>query len=264
MGSVRLYFHYLSVSLRSQLEYRGSLLMLAVGTFMLSVIEFLGLWALFARFGTLRGWTLPEVMLLYGMVEVTFAVADAFFRGLDAFPGLVKRGDFDRLLLRPRSTILQLLGQEVALRRLGRASQGLVVLVWAAASLGVVWTPAKLLLLLAAIAGGMCLYCGLMIFFATLVIWTIEPLEITNALSDGSVAQYPLDIYGRWFRRFLTFVVPLACVNYLPGLALMDKASPLGTPVLAQWLSPLGGLVFLLVSLRVWRFGLRHYMSTGS
>jgi ABC-2 type transport system permease protein len=261
MGAFRLYLRYLSLSLRSQLEYRGSVLMLALGTCALSAIEFFGLWALFARFGSLRGWTLPEVMLIYGIIEVTFAIGDSFCRGIDAFPGFVRRGEFDRMLVRPRSTIIQLLGQEVAVRRIGRAAQGLVILIWASVALHVAWTPAKLLLLLAAIAGGLCLFCGLMIAFAAIAVWTVESLEITNTLSDGSVAQYPLDIYRRWFRRFFTFVVPLACVNYLPALAIMGRG---GAPVWLQWLSPLGGVLFLFVSLRIWRFGLRHYMSTGS
>jgi ABC-2 type transport system permease protein len=263
---VRLYVRYVALSLRSQLQYRASLIMLALGTLLITVIEFVGIWALFDRFGSLRGWTLPEVALLYGMVELTFSLSDAFSRGLDMFPGMVARGDFDRILLRPRSTILQLLGQELALRKLGRAVQGLGVLVWATLTLDVTWSAAKVLLLMAAVAGGVCLFCGIMVLAATLAVWTVEPLEITAAFTDGGActAQYPLTIYRRWFRRFFTFVIPLACVNYLPGLAIMGRRDPLGTPVPLQWAAPLAGVLFLAVTLQVWRLGLRRYTSTGS
>jgi ABC-type uncharacterized transport system permease subunit len=37
---------------------------------------------------------------------------------------MVKAGDFDRILLRPCSTVLQLLGQELTLRRVGRLDCG--------------------------------------------------------------------------------------------------------------------------------------------
>ena len=263
---LRLYLRYLEISIRSQLQYRASTTMLGIGSLLITVIEFVGIWALFQRFGNLRGWTLPEVALLYGMAESTFALSRIVSRGLDTFPSLVVSGGFDRLLVRPRSTVLQLMGRELAVRRLGRLFQGLTVLIWAAHTLHVDWTPAKLLLLLASMAGGTCLFLGLALVEATIAFWTIEPLEIMAAFTDGGAyaSQYPMTIYGRWFRTFFTFIVPLACVNYLPSLAIMGKADPLHTPRAAQWLAPLAGLLFLLVALRLWHLGVRRYMSTGS
>ena len=74
---------------------------------LVTAVEFFGIWALFARFGSLSEWTLPEVALFYGTVNVEFVFADALGRGFDVFSIQVKSGEFDRLLLRPRSTILQ-------------------------------------------------------------------------------------------------------------------------------------------------------------
>lgn len=78
------------------------------------------------------------------------------------------------------------------------------------------------------------------------------------------VAQYPLTIYRPWFRRFFTFVIPLACVNYFPALAILGRPDPLGMPVFLQWIAPLIGVGFLVVTLQVWKIGVRHYRSTGS
>jgi len=76
--------------------------------------------------------------------------------------------------------------------------------------------------------------------------------------------QYPVAIYRTWFRRFFTVIIPLACISYFPAMAILGKDDPLGSPVIFQWLSPLLGFVFLAVCLRVWRFGIRQYASTGS
>ena len=86
------------------------------------------------------------------------------------------------------------------------------------------------------------------------------------AVTYGAVetAQYPLSIYKSWFRQFFIYVIPLACVAYFPVVAVLGKTDPLHSPVLLQWLSPLAGVIFLLVALRVWRFGVSHYTSTGS
>jgi ABC-2 type transport system permease protein len=206
------------------------------------------------------------VALFYGLISITWAIADAIARGFDAFGNMVKYGEFDRVLLRPRSTVLQLFGQELTLRRIGRLSQGVAVLLFAFYALDVVWSIDRIVLLVLSIAGGVCLFIGLIIMQATSAFWTTEGLEGWNALTYGGVSmcQYPIAIYRPWFRRFFTFVVPLACINYFPGVAILGKTDPLGTSTAFQWLALLAGPLFLCVSLLGWKVGVRHYQSTGS
>jgi ABC-2 type transport system permease protein len=264
--SFRLYRKLLGLSLRAQMQYKASFWMLAIGHLLVTGIEFLGIWALFQRFGSLRGWTLSEVALLYGIVNVAFAFTDAFSRGFDIFPTMVKSGDFDRLLLRPRSTALQVAGQELQLMRVGRLAQGAAVLLWAMSALHIAWSPLKGMLLIAAIFGGACMFSGLFVLQATLSFWTIETLEIMNTVTYGGTetAQYPLTIYRPWFRFFFTFVVPLACMNYLPASVILGRSDMTSLPAWALWLSPLVGVLFLIGTLFVWELGVRHYRSTGS
>jgi ABC-2 type transport system permease protein len=248
------------------MEYRASFLMQTAGQFAVTGIEFLGVWALFDRFGAIRGWELYEVALFYGLISITFAVADAITRGLDVFGTTVRSGDFDRLLVRPRSPILQLLGHELTLRRLGRLIQGMTVLVIASAGLDVLWSADRLVLLGLAVSSGVCLFTGLMLLQATSAFWTIESLEVWNAFTYGGVtmSQYPIAIYRPWFRQFFTFVIPLACISYYPGLAILGREDPLGAPAWVGWAAPLVGPLFLLACVGVWNAGVRHYQSTGS
>jgi ABC-2 type transport system permease protein len=265
-NSLRMYFRYAGISFRSQMEYRTSFLIRSAAHFTLTGAEFLGLVALFQRFGQISGWTLPQVGLFYGMVSVAFAIAEAVPRGFDVFPSLVKSGDFDRVLLRPRSPALQILGQEFQLMRIGRFLQGGLVLIWAANRLAIDWTIPSVTLLVFAIAGGACLFSGLFVLQATMCFWTIESIEIVNSATYGGVetAQFPLTIYPRWFRWTFTFVIPLATINYFPVHAILNLTDPVGSTRLIQWLSPLAGFVFLAVCLQFWRLGVRHYTSTGS
>jgi ABC-2 type transport system permease protein len=261
-----LYVRYLGVSIRSQMQYRASFVLSVFGQFFLTGIEFLGLWALFDRFGSLESWSLPEVALFYGVVNVSFAIADGLSTGFDQFSTYVKTGTFDRLLVRPRSTVLQLAGVELALRRIGRLAQGLLILVWASLSLDVAWSPATIGLLVASVLGGACLFFGLFVLQATICFFTTESLELMNTMTYGGVetAQYPLVIYAPWFRKFFTFVVPLAGVCYFPMLPILGRVDALGSPLWFQWASPATGLLFLLLSFQVWRLGVRRYTSTGS
>lgn len=264
--ALRLYRAYAAASIRGQLQYRASIAMTTIGTFLITASDFVAVWALFDRFGQVRGWTLPEVALFYGMISITWSICDMFARGFDAFGAMIKAGGFDRLLLRPRSTVLQLLGQELVLRRLGRLVQGLVVLGYAAWAGTIDWTVGRFVLLVGSTACGVCAFLGLLVVQATSAFWTVDGLEVWNAFTYGGVtmSQYPLPIYRPWFRALFTYVIPLACVNYFPAVAILGRPEPLGAPPIAGWLAPLAGPVFLALSLQVWRFGVRHYRSTGS
>jgi ABC-2 type transport system permease protein len=261
--ALSLYWRYIRLSIKSQLEYRVSFVMLAIGNFVTSGMEIVAIWALFARFRTLEGWTLAEVALFYGIVHVSFALAEAFGRGFDTFDRQVKSGSFDRLLLRPRNLALQVAGGEVQLLRIGRMVQGLAVLIWALLHQQQPIGLRQIVLVCLAIFGGAALFTGLFVLQATLSFWTTESLEVMNTVTYGGTetAQYPLTIYRPWFRRFFTFVVPLACVGYLPILGILRPAE------LSWWtpfLAPLAGFAFLFVALGIWRIGVYHYRSTGS
>jgi ABC-2 type transport system permease protein len=265
--SLALYVRYVAIAMRGQLQYRASLAMTAFGQLLLTGIDFLGIWALFDRFGSLSGWTLAQVALIYGMADITFALSEALFRGFDQVAPLIRSGEFDRILLRPRSTVLQLMGKELTLTRSGRLLQGTAILVWASQSGAIDWSGAKVALLVAAIACGVCVFAGIIVLQATSAFWTIEALEVWSAFTYGGnyAAQYPLPIYRPWFRRFFIAVLPIGCVGYFPALAILGVPDPLGSPPLFQWLAPLAGPAFLFLALQVWkRIGLRRYQSTGS
>nr|WP_200773710.1 ABC-2 family transporter protein [Tepidimicrobium xylanilyticum] len=109
---------------------------------------------LFDRFGNLKGFSLEEAALFYGVVHIAFAIVEAWTRGFDIFPWLVKNRDFDRILTRPRSTVLQGLGYDFQAMRVGRFFKGLIVLFWAIYKLDMRWTLDKVFLLIFSILGG--------------------------------------------------------------------------------------------------------------
>ena len=53
MHGGRLYLRLVSQSIRSQLQYRWSFLLMTVGNLVTSGVEVVGIWALFERFGLL-------------------------------------------------------------------------------------------------------------------------------------------------------------------------------------------------------------------
>jgi ABC-2 type transport system permease protein len=157
------------------------------------------------------------------------------------------------------------LGSEFRLRRFGRIAQGGIILVVALALVGVRWTPAKIAYLPVVLLGQAAFFGGLFIIGSTSTFWTVQRVEIINVFtSGGRVAMcYPMHIYTKWVRRIFT-IVPIIFLNYYPALYFFDKPDPLNMPTLAPFLSPVVGFGLLAAALAFWRFGLRHYASTGT
>lgn len=266
-NSIVLYFRLLSISIRGQLQYRGSFLLFSVGHFLTTGVEALGVFALFDRFGNLTNWNLEHVAVFYGVVNIAFAITEATARGFDIFGArLIRTGDFDRILLRPRNSLHLVAGWELQLHRVGRMLQGLLVLCFGLYHLETSVTLSSITMIFAALLGAILFFYGVLILQATMSFWTIESLEIVNVITYGGVetAQYPMAIYKDDFRRFFTYVIPIACVAYYPLLPVLGIDDPVGTTRTFQVFSPLAGAVFFAFSLCIWQLGVRYYKSTGS
>ncbi len=264
---MKLFGKYCVILFKSQLQYRASFLLLSAGQFLIPLTSLAGLYFLFERFGNIEGWSFYEVALIFAVIHMTFALSECLSRGFDMFSTLVVNGEFDRLLVRPRSTVLQVLGSKFEFTRIGRLLQSAIVLGWAISGLSVEWTVWKVIVLMLMVASGAVIFTGIFMIMAALSFWTIQGLEVANVFTDGGreMSQYPISIYQKWITRFFTFVIPFGCVNYLPLLYILGRTEDGSEGVSFLYsLAPLAGFVFLVPCLLVWRFGVRHYRSTGS
>jgi len=267
MNAASLYLRCAMASIHGQLQYPGTLLSIGIGNLMATATAFVGLWARFDRFGEIQGFVFSEIVLFYGFVQGAFAVASMTTRGFEVFgTEFLRRGDFDRVLLRPRSTVLQLFGHELRLSKAGRLVQGACAFGAAIALLPRSLTIVDTALLAFAFTGAVALFGGLLVIQATLSFWTIESLEALNALTYGGVeaAQYPLSVYQAALRRILFYAVPLAAVTYHPLLIVLRHPDPLGGPAWLGYVSPLLGWAFFVAAIGLWGVGVRRYTSTGS
>jgi ABC-2 type transport system permease protein len=248
------------------MQYRISFLLETTTQFFVTFLDFLTVVFIFNRIPSLRGWSLGEVGLLYGLTATSFAIEEFIGRGFDVFHRMIISGDFDRVLIRPWGTFFQILAEEFPLRRFGRLGQGVLVLGFAVHSVSLRWTWAKAVYLPVVLLSGSGFYLAIIIVQATVCFWTVQAVEFANIFSYGGteMASYPLEIYASWFRKFFIFVVPLAFVSYFPTLYLLGKPDPLGYPAWFAFVAPPVCLAVLCLAIAFWHYGVRHYQSTGS
>ena len=257
---MKLYFKFLSIHLRSAMTYRSSFLLSCLGHLLITTNVFLSVVFLLDRFESVGGYTLPQLALCFSTILAATSLAECFGRGFDVFSKIISQAQFDRLMLRPRSLLFQVLCQDMKPTMLARLLQAAVMLAWAVPSGAVAWTPAKALVLALMILCGAAIFFGLFLINAAICFFTLGPVETLNIFTDGAreYGKYPFGVYGKPVLLVLTFLVPLALVQHWPLQYLFDRGP--------SWygLLPIASLVFLIPCALLWRLGVRHYRSTGS
>ncbi|WP_210443231.1 ABC transporter permease [Nocardioides sp. SYSU D00065] len=266
-GSVRHLRTYVQIAwlwIRAAWQYPASFVLLAVGNGLVTGLDFVGLWIMFAHLRDLAGFALHEVALLYGSASLALALADTAISSVERIGTYIRTGRLDQMMTKPVPLLVQVCADQFSLRRLGRLTQAGVVLAWAGTY--VEWTPLRALVAVSMIASGTLVFFGLFVGFSCVQFWTTDATEFANAFTYGgaTVTQYPLSIFPREVLVGLTFVVPVAFVNWYPCLYLLGRTDPFGTPDAFRFASPLAALVTVGAALLVWRTGVRHYTSTGS
>ena len=258
---MKLYLKYLSIHIRSQMQYKTSFYLTMLGQFLTSFSMFLSIYFMFSRFQSVEIFTYSQVLLCFAIVLMAFSIAECFGRGFDSFPSMISNGEFDRVMVRPQNEMFQVLAAKIELSRIGRLLQALIIFSYAIPTSGINWTTAKIITLILMILGGITVFFGLFIIYASLCFFTIEGLEFMNIFTDGGreFGRYPFSIYGQRVLRFFTFTIPLALFQYYPFLYLIGQVT---NPF--YMLTPLLCLFFLIPSSFLWRLGVSRYKSTGS
>lgn len=259
---MRMYFKYLSLQMKTAFEYRGSLAFNMISSALTTVATFFGILCLFEKFNTVGGYTINQVLITYSIVTFSFAIAECFFRGFDQFDKLVQTGELDRLLIRPRSIFLQVLGSKAEWNKLGRMFFSGGIIIYALLNANIVWSAMKVVVVLLTILGTIIMFVALFMIYASVSIFTIEGLEAVNIITNGGrdLCYYPLDIYSGFFKRIFTFIIPFACINYLPLQYLLGFEGA----GLIYALSPLFSIVFFAICLGIFQWSLTKYKSTGN
>lgn len=265
---LRLYVRLLGAQARSQGVYRVAFALDALAAALLTGAEYAAFALVLPRFGSLSGWTLGEVSLLYGLAELAFVLMDLIFGGFDA-PNLgarIRDGSFSTFLLRPAPLPVQVFGSDFALRRLTRVVLAACILRYGVTHVTVPWTSGDVALLCGSVVGMICFFGGLFVIGGTLTFWTVDSVEAMNVLTYGgrTLISYPMDVYGPWLRQTFTYLIPAAFLSYFPLLHVLGRPLPDGLPGWVAYLSPVVGPALLTAAFAFWTAGVRRYQGTGT
>ncbi|MFC8621453.1 ABC transporter permease [Streptomyces anulatus] len=266
LEGVRAYGLIMAMWVRSTMAYRASFAMTLFGDFAVTAFDFATILLMFTHVDALGGYTLPEIALLYGLSATAFGLCDLLLGSMDRVGRRVRDGTLDTLLVRPVPVLAQVAADRFALRRLGRITQGLLVLGYALVALDIAWTPLKVLMLPMMVVSGAAIFGAIFVAGAAFQFVAQDASEVQNSFTYGgtTLLQYPPTIFAKDLVRGVTFVVPLAFVSWLPALYVLDREYPVDLPQWVAFLPPLVAVACWALAGLAWRTGLRAYRSTGS
>ncbi len=239
-------------SVRSALEYRASSATQAV-CMLLNNLFFLSFWGIFfARFQAVKGWTMEEQALLYGIVATGFGLAAVLAGGSSDLAGTIAAGGLDSWLLRPRTGLLQALVARMRLSGLGDIATGPVLLV----AVGHLTATRMAAFVVVSILAGV-VFASFWTLCSCAAFWMGRADDVSMQAGSAmtTFSLYPEGLFGPVVRAILFLVVPAGLVGWLPA-SLVRSWSWSGAGLLV-----LGAALTALTACTAWTLGLRRYES---
>ncbi len=257
-----LFGEYLSQYAKMRMEYRGDFIVSTATSFAATIFALFFVVVLFRKIPSLAGWTFPEEIFLYGFSLLPYGIFNIISLNLYDFGNnYIIEGKFDRVMLRPISTLFQVLFEQFRLESIQEIATGLFCMGWASSRLHVHWTAGKFSLLVFWGACAGIIYVSVFLLLTTISFWFEDRIgvhpPVWNVIAFG---RYPLSIYSGVVQFFLCWIIPFGLASFYPSVRL------LGHTVTPEYLPfvPVVALAFLVFAIFMWNFGTRHYSSTGS
>lgn len=258
---MKLYLRFFEIHLKSAIQYKFSFFLTMLGQFLVSFNIFLGIYFMMERVSSVKGFTYTEILMCFSVNIMAYSMAEMFARGFDMFPSMISNGEFDRVLVRPRGIIFQVLASKMEFTRIGRMLQAVVMFLYSVLKSEIEWNGLRILTVILMLIGGVILFSSLFLLYASVSFFTVEGIEFMNVVTDGAreYGKYPIAVYGKTMLKICTFFIPYALFQYYPLLYVLGRESR------SEFITlPLLTSVFFIPCYLLWKFGVKHYKSTGS
>jgi len=210
----------------------------------------------------LNGWSLTQVLFIYGFAQLPRGIDHVF---TDYFWGFAEHtiieGEYDRYLLRPVSPLFQVVAEVFQADGLGEILVGIIMIGLTFGPLGLHLSVIGVIVFCALVLAGAVIYSSIKLFFASLAFWLKDSFPLLQiAYNFAEFAKYPEGIFFRPVSWFLTFALPFMFTAFIPASWFLGRGS---------WPWTVGGTlaaaaVTASVAAFTWKTGQSRYDSAGN
>ena len=260
IDNISLYLSFSQAALKEMLVYRLDCIVGMISQIVTQLVEIIFIWIVFQNTENIAGWTFKQILLLYGITLISIGFSDFCFDSLyDIGPKYIRRGEFDKIMLRPVHPLLSIIGSSNEFTALGYFGLGLTLTISMLTQLAI---PITLILIIKIIffsIVGAAIIGAINTILSIASFWTYRSNEIIwSFYRIYTFAQYPIDIYNKFIKILITMILPFAFVAYYPTM------SYLGINKYMICLSPIIAIVLWIIAVKIWNWALNKYRSTGN
>jgi ABC-2 type transport system permease protein len=225
------------------------------------VLGFIFLWVIYKNIPDINGWTFWEIVFMYAMIYITEGANTAFFEGMWVLGRLINMGEFDRILLRPVSPLVQVVGRSVGMNGYGNLITGSILLAQALIHIQIEWTIPKIIFGIIFFFSAIAIRCSIILIANSTSFWLQASSNSVPFMvhSFCDFAKYPITIFPMAIKVVICVAIPFAFVSFFPATVLFDKSS-----MYMGLLIPVVAVIFMIIAKYTFYLGVKKYDSTGN
>jgi len=258
---LKIYRVFFAQYLKQLIQYRVDF---SIGILSFLLIQFSGILfvgLIFESIDSLNGWSLDQMVFLYGFFQIPRGIDHLFTDNIWLIPSKIRRGDIDRYLVRPINPLFQCVAERFQPEAFGELIIGSILIAWTSMRMGLSFGFTEIALTVVLLCCGSMIYTSIKLLGATTGFWIMNSMPLmTFVYGIADFAKYPTVIFPRFIQLLVTVVFPFAFVSFYPASYLLGMSDP--------WFVVVGSVVassiFSVVAYRFWKFGLASYNSAGS
>lgn len=167
---------------------------------------------LFRLRGEIGGYTMKDVMLLWGLTASSFGLSKVLFARVFSLPELIISGKLDSYLVQPKNVCLSVLTSATSTASIGDFLYGLVLMAFSGFSVG------RLVLFLLFTVTGTVIFVAFTLLLGSLSFWFVRAEMAGGQMVSGMISfmTYPDGIFRGISRFLLYFLIPVGMAVWQP------------------------------------------------
>ena len=258
------YWRMMQKAMLRHLEYRFNFILTLFGMVFYYLSQFSIIAITLLKFKNIQGWQIYELTLLYALILLAQSVNTLIFGPLIRFDEEIRTGRWDGFLTKPVSPILTLLASKFDLSGIVHIIMGVTALIVATTKLQIEVNGLNLFFLIISCTGGALILASIRMMVASVAFYAVSIQSLVHffVFSSKDFILYPINVYKNPIPFILTFLFPLAFVNFYTAHLFVDKQAMI-YPALKYATLPIGIFMFTF-SVYLFKRGMQRYHSTGS
>lgn len=254
-----LYYLFFKMNLKVIASYEFDVIFAIIGSAINTLIQFSLILIISQYILKINGYTLPLLLLIYGLSEASFSLWRCLYIHTISLPYFIRTGELDQFLLRPISPLFLIMTYGFDEDAWGDLIVSIIIVVISLIQFNHVF---YIFFIPFIVIAGSLIFAGISLLFSIISFWTVGHNDMANIVYDmKEFTKYPMQLYDKKIRWILTVIFPLTFVATIPAQIIQSGSD---YSILFLFCTLIFSFYFFKITRVIWSKSFSAYQSTGS